>query len=90
MKQEARQIGHSALLAEHDLFVLTSDLSQHHLRAGDVGTIVHIYADGNAYEAEFARLDGEIIAVATVEASQARPVTRRDVAHARLAERIAA
>jgi hypothetical protein len=42
---------------------------------GDVGTVVHVYADGKAFEVEFTALDGKTAAVATVEAAAARPVT---------------
>ena len=52
-------------------------------RAGDVGVVVHIYKDGEAYEVEFFTLDGETLDVVTVEAKQVRPVSPRDVMHAR-------
>ena len=42
-----------------------------------------VYSDGQAYEAEFVALDGHTKAVATLEASQVRAVTGRDMAHAR-------
>jgi len=51
--------------------------------AGDVGTVVHIYADGTAYELEFFALDGRTLDVVTVEAGQVRPVRRSDVLHVR-------
>ena len=53
------------------------------LEAGDVGTIVHVYQDGQAYEMEFVALDGHTTAVATVEATQVRGVTPRDMTHTR-------
>jgi uncharacterized protein DUF4926 len=53
------------------------------LKAGDVGTVVHIYSDSDAYEIEFFALDGRTLDVVTVEASQVRPVSRRDVLHVR-------
>ena len=43
------------------------------LEAGDVGTVVHVYADGKAFEIEFMTLDGQTAAVATVEASRFAP-----------------
>jgi len=48
-----------------------------------VGTVVHIYRDGAAYEVEFTTLDGDTAAVVTVEAAQARPVHKREITHAR-------
>jgi Domain of unknown function (DUF4926) len=53
------------------------------LEAGDSGTVVHVYPDGAAFEVEFTTLDGETVAVATVEASQVRAVKAREIAHAR-------
>jgi hypothetical protein len=58
------------------------------LEPGDVGTVVHVYADGQAYEVEFVALDGHTKAVATLEASQVRPVTRRDMTHARVIQAV--
>lgn len=46
-------------------------------------TVVHIYRDGLAYELEFTTLDGDTAAVVTVEQSQARPVHKREITHAR-------
>ena len=71
------------MLLEHDRIVLTADIPDAGLKAGDVGTIVHIYPQNVAYEVEFFSLDGNTVAVATVEREQARPVTGLDVTHAR-------
>jgi hypothetical protein len=53
------------------------------LEIGDVGTVVHVYRDGQAYEVEFVTLDGRTAAVVTLEASQVRPMSRREITHAR-------
>ncbi|HSP62782.1 MAG TPA: DUF4926 domain-containing protein, partial [Pyrinomonadaceae bacterium] len=53
------------------------------LEAGDVGNVVHVYRDGEAYEIEFVALDGHTAAVVTVEASQVRPVAPGEIPHAR-------
>lgn len=71
------------MIQEHERAVLTVDLPEHHLRIGDVGTIVHIYGDGKAYELEIFSADGHTLDVVTVEADQVRPVSRRDVLHVR-------
>ncbi len=71
------------MLKEHDRVVLMTPVSKAGLEAGDVGTVVHAYRDGQAYEVEFVALDGHTTAVATLEASQVRPVNRRDMTHAR-------
>ena len=70
-------------IKEHDCVVLTKNLPVENLEAGDVGTVVHIHKDGVAYEVEFVTLAGNTVAVATVEASDVRPVGKRDISHAR-------
>jgi Domain of unknown function (DUF4926) len=71
------------VLKELQRVVLLTSIPTEGLEAGDVGTIVHLYRDGQAYEVEFVALDGHTRAVATVEADQVRPVTRRDMTHSR-------
>jgi hypothetical protein len=70
-------------IKEHECVVLTADLPGEGLKAGDLGTVVHIHRDGVAYEVEFVTLTGRTVAVATVEASQLRPVSSRDLSHVR-------
>jgi len=70
-------------MKEHDMVVLAEDLGEHGLRAGDVGTVVLVHEDGRGYEVEFATLDGETVAVVTLEGSQVRPIGRHEIAHAR-------
>ncbi len=70
-------------IKEHDCVVLTADLPGEKLKAGDVGTVIHIHKGGAAYEVEFTTLDGHTWKVATVESKIVRPVSRRDVAHVR-------
>ena len=71
------------MLKELDSIILTTDFDDEGLKAGDAGTIVHMYPGGDAFIVEFMTLDGNTIAVIDVLASQARPVTDRDVTHAR-------
>lgn len=70
-------------IKEHDCVVLTKNLPEENLEAGDVGTVVHIHKGGVAYEVEFVTLAGSTVAVATVEASDLRPVGKRDINHVR-------
>ena len=70
-------------IKEHDCVVLTKNLPEERLEAGDVGTVVNIHKDGPAYEVEFVTLAGRTVAVATVEASDLRPVGKRDISHVR-------
>jgi hypothetical protein len=41
-----------------DVVALTVDLPQHNLWRGQVGTVVDIFADGDAFEVEFSDKDG--------------------------------
>ena len=71
------------MIKEHDVVVLTQDLPEERLTAGDVGTVIHIHDGAAGYEVEFMTLSGRTIAVATVMASQVRAVTSRDLVHVR-------
>jgi hypothetical protein len=68
---------------EHDCLVLTQDLPDDGLQAGDVGTVAHVHRDAAAYEVEFITLTGQTVAVATVLPFQLRPVGQRDLTHVR-------
>lgn len=74
------------MIRELDNVVLTIDLPEHGLRAGDVGTVVLVHRDGEGYEIEFVALDGETVAVASLFASQIRSIERREITHARKVE----
>lgn len=71
------------MINELDTVVLTTAIPEEGLERGDVGTVVHAYQDGQAFEVEFATLDGKTAAVVTVEASQVRPVGGHEITHAR-------
>jgi hypothetical protein len=71
------------VISEHERVVLTEPVAAEGLVAGDVGTVVHVYPDGKAYEVEFTTLAGDTVAVATIEATSVRPVTGREITHAR-------
>ena len=60
------------------------------LQAGDVGTIVYIQGDGEAFEVEFLKPDGYTVAIATVLPSQARLATKEDRANYRFGEKSSA
>ena len=72
------------MIKEHERVVLTTSVLAEALEAGDVGTVVHAYADGRAYEVEFLTLNGQTVGVVTLEASQVRPVATREITHARV------
>jgi hypothetical protein len=71
------------MIKEHDRVVLLKDVPQQGLKAGDVGTVVHIYRHGKAFEVEFMTLDGKTVAIVTLPASHVRTISSRDITHAR-------
>jgi len=71
------------MIKKHEQVVLTTPLPKEGLELGDVGTVVHVYKDGQAFEVEIVTLDGHTAAVATLEVSQLRQVGRRDITHTR-------
>jgi hypothetical protein len=71
------------MIKEHDRIVLTAPVPTEGLEVGDVGTVVHVYADGKAFEVEFTTLDGKTAAVATVEGLAVGPVTGHEITHSR-------
>jgi hypothetical protein len=71
------------MIREHDVIVLTAPIPAEGLESGDVGTVVHVYPDMSAFEVEFTALNGRTVAVATVESPHVRPVSDRDITHAR-------
>lgn len=72
------------MIKEHQRVILTNDLATEGLKAGDVGTVIHVHRGGEAFEVEFLTLHGETAAIASVDASSIRPVTQSDMTHARL------
>jgi hypothetical protein len=71
------------MIKEHDVVVLTEDLPEESLKAGDIGTVVHIHENGEGYELEFMTLAGETIAIVTLLKSQVRAAAEREIPHAR-------
>ena len=61
-----------------DTVVLNRDLSQHGLRAGDLGAVVEIYG-AHGVEVEFVRASGETKALVTLKVSDLRSVADTDV-----------
>jgi hypothetical protein len=74
------------MIQEHERVMLTVDIPEYGLKAGDVGVIVMIHDEGAGYELEMFTADGNTLDVITVEANQVRPVSNQEVLHARLLE----
>jgi hypothetical protein len=71
------------MIREHDQVVLTENLPELALEAGDVGVVVHVYRAGEAYEVEFLTLEGETAGIATLPAGKVRAVRKGEIAHVR-------
>ena len=72
------------MIEELKLVSLLEDLPKHGLQKGDLGTVVFIHKQGEAYEVEFMTLEGETISVITVLPHQVRQVGPREIAQSRV------
>jgi hypothetical protein len=70
-------------MQELDLVVLTRDVEEFGLKSGDVGTVVHCYGQGEAFEVEFVAASGETVAVLTLMPADIRPLSGREILHVR-------
>ncbi|MGA2555577.1 MAG: DUF4926 domain-containing protein [Verrucomicrobiota bacterium] len=66
-----------------DDVILTCDLPEHGLSAGDIGTVVLVHRRAAGYEVEFTSLDGDTMAVVTLMAHQVRATQSGEIAHVR-------
>ena len=67
------------MIRELDTVVLTEDLPEHGLKRGDIGTVVLLH-DQPGYEVEFVSLDGETLAVVSLNVAAGASVGRREIA----------
>ena len=68
------------MIKELDNVVLTVDLPQHGLTAGDIGSVVMVHTENEGYEVEFMTLDGETLAVTSLVSAQVRPISHKEIA----------
>ena len=71
------------MIEELDTIVLAHDLPEHGLTRGDVGVVVHVYADDAAYEVEFVTGKDTTVAVVTLEKESVRSMGQREILHVR-------
>ncbi|MEW6718526.1 MAG: DUF4926 domain-containing protein [Chloroflexota bacterium] len=71
------------MIRELDTVVLAKDLKPYGLKRGDVGAVVHCYADGKAFEVEFVSGEGKTIAVVTLTETDIRPMRHEEILHVR-------
>ncbi len=71
------------MINELDLVVLNHDMPNEKLKMGDVGTVVHSYTDGKAFEVEFLTAKGKTVALLTLNEKAIRPIYHREILHVR-------
>ncbi len=71
------------MIREHDTVVLTRDIPEHSLRAGDVGAVVSVHEAGRAFEVEFVAGDGRTVAVLTLGPGDVRSPAEAEILHVR-------
>ena len=71
------------MIEEHSSVVLTESLPAVGLEPGDVGVVVHIHGNREAFEVEFMTLDGNTISIETLTPKQIRAAGDRDIPHVR-------
>lgn len=75
------------MIKELDLVVLNHDISEHGLQAGDIGTVVHCYNNGDAaFEVEFVTAEGKTFALLTLPANEVRARQSSEILHARIVD----
>jgi hypothetical protein len=74
------------MIQELQQIVLTADLPEHRLKAGDIGVVVLVHGEYEGYSVEFVTLEGETVAVVSVYANQVRPIREGEIAHVRTLE----
>ncbi len=72
------------MIEELERVVLTEDVPEEGLKAGDIGTVVLVHRGGEGYEVEFVNFEGDTIAVATLHAKSVRRLSKSDIPQARL------
>ena len=74
------------MIREMDLVVLNHDISEHGLKAGDIGTVVHCYIGNAAFEVEFVTAEGKTLALLTLPANEVRTRQNSEILHARVVD----
>lgn len=72
------------MIQELDRVVLTTNIPEHSLEQGDIGTVVLVHQNHQGYEVEFITLDGETVAVVSLSSEQIRSIGSKKIAHVRV------
>ena len=65
------------MIKEFETIILTEDIPGTDLKKGDMGVVVEIYNQGEGYEVEFFALNGDTVAVETLESRQVRSASSK-------------
>lgn len=71
------------MIKELDSVVLKHDIGKYGLKKGDIGAVVHCYANGNAFEVEFLTAEGRTLAVITLTFADIRLMSNKEILHVR-------
>ena len=72
------------MISELETVVLVNDLPEENLKAGDVGIVVFVYNNGEAYDVEFVSTDGNTIALKILKNEMIRSTFgRKEILHVR-------
>lgn len=71
------------MIRELDTVVLTHEVEERGLVAGDIGAVVHCYGEGDAFEVEFVTGEGKTVALLTLTAADVRPLNPNEILHVR-------
>lgn len=72
------------MITELDQVILTTNLAEYGLQAGDIGTVILVHQEGSGYEVEFVTLAGKTVAIVSLFSSQVRAISDREIAQARV------
>jgi Domain of unknown function (DUF4926) len=65
------------LIKEHDSVALSRSLPEHGLQIGNVGAVVFVHRNSEAYEVEFVAGDGKAVRIVTLKQENIRRLQRR-------------
>ena len=71
------------MIKDLNTVVLSRDISEHSLKRGDIGAVVHSYKAGTAFEVEFITGRGDTVAVVTLNSEDVRLMQGKEILHIR-------
>jgi hypothetical protein len=71
------------MIKELDTVILTANIPEHNLEKGDIGTVVFVHTNNKGYEVEFGTLEGETLAVISLDNSSVRLAHPKEILHVR-------